>query len=521
MAFNTNAEAPPVGMEALNGAWLKTTMDALIVAEGARTGRIPRMIRRFTESEWRAVEKSGSIIVFTEEESGIKRWTDRYRWSASRMLGNFLLYREREDEYPSLVVDPVERIQILPPKEGQLGQKFLYKWMYGGSLALRSDFKPNGLMKKTITVKIDGTSYHIISYYRPADVVQHKLRTPSEIWELRAIGLTADTINACKKMRYPPDVKSDVEHPGIVRIIDREEEELERVLDEKKRRAEEEGIPLEPEEDLTLEWPSETNSTSKMTISINMDNLIEMDIMDLEASDETDTSSETDTASETSTPSIQQPLSDGCTLSSWHQESGGRYGIMPVVDDAYEMYAYPTVAEWLTLPAEPPAPQPQPSIVEVDGQYFRVQDGVHEGQRCVMDDSPSGSHPPPYTTVLPPYTPPCAAARHDLQDDNAKETSPTHGMQQGQQMQQVQSMQQGATHMAAPSHVNDAATHPGVLAGHIPQQYQQFVGAPQPPRAQWRHPVTQEDAAHHLPPSIPSASHANARYGWQPVSGWR
>jgi len=39
---------------------------------------------------------SGSVFVFDEDESGIKRWTDGFFWSPSRILGNFLLYRETD-----------------------------------------------------------------------------------------------------------------------------------------------------------------------------------------------------------------------------------------------------------------------------------------------------------------------------------------------------------------------------------------------------------------------------------------
>lgn len=38
--------------------------------------------------------QSGSVFVFDEHESGIKRWTDGLIWSPSRILGNFLIYRE-------------------------------------------------------------------------------------------------------------------------------------------------------------------------------------------------------------------------------------------------------------------------------------------------------------------------------------------------------------------------------------------------------------------------------------------
>lgn len=70
--------------------WLRTTKDALLVFEAGRKGIIPRVTRRFHDAEKRDIIKSGAILVFTEEESGIKRWTDPFLWSASRMLGNFV-----------------------------------------------------------------------------------------------------------------------------------------------------------------------------------------------------------------------------------------------------------------------------------------------------------------------------------------------------------------------------------------------------------------------------------------------
>ena len=71
--------------------WIKTTADALLVFEGARVGAVPRVRRRFHELEKRALITSGAILVFAEEESGIKRWTDPFLWSASRMQGHFLV----------------------------------------------------------------------------------------------------------------------------------------------------------------------------------------------------------------------------------------------------------------------------------------------------------------------------------------------------------------------------------------------------------------------------------------------
>ena len=70
---------------------IKTTADALLVLEASRTGAVPRVRRRFHELEKREIITSGAILVFAEEESGIKRWTDPFLWSASRMQGHFLV----------------------------------------------------------------------------------------------------------------------------------------------------------------------------------------------------------------------------------------------------------------------------------------------------------------------------------------------------------------------------------------------------------------------------------------------
>ena len=71
--------------------WIETTGDALLILEAARRGLIPRVTRRLVDSE-RKMITSGSVFVFDEDESGIKRWTDGFVWSPSRILGNFLVH---------------------------------------------------------------------------------------------------------------------------------------------------------------------------------------------------------------------------------------------------------------------------------------------------------------------------------------------------------------------------------------------------------------------------------------------
>jgi hypothetical protein len=54
---------------------------------------MPKVTRRLRDNE-RHLIRSGHVFVFDERESGIKRWTDGLLWSPSRILYNFLVYRQ-------------------------------------------------------------------------------------------------------------------------------------------------------------------------------------------------------------------------------------------------------------------------------------------------------------------------------------------------------------------------------------------------------------------------------------------
>ncbi len=68
-----------------------TTQDALLLFEAARRGHIPTINRRLREEERKLLIRSGSVFIFDEQRSGIKRWTDGLFWSPSRILQNFLV----------------------------------------------------------------------------------------------------------------------------------------------------------------------------------------------------------------------------------------------------------------------------------------------------------------------------------------------------------------------------------------------------------------------------------------------
>jgi hypothetical protein len=95
--------------------FIETTTDALLLFEACRRGVLPKIGRRLQERE-RSIIRSGSVFIFDEKESGnfnyilfhthtqlkqkkkgIKRWTDGRAWSPSRILGNFLIYRELDN----------------------------------------------------------------------------------------------------------------------------------------------------------------------------------------------------------------------------------------------------------------------------------------------------------------------------------------------------------------------------------------------------------------------------------------
>jgi hypothetical protein len=167
-ASNAQTPAATTWTEPPWSGWIETTGDALLILEAARRGLIPRVTRRLVDSE-RKMITSGSVFVFDEDESGIKRWTDGFFWSPSRILGNFLLYREtdkrgaghrgaRSDPPPADVSESQYNVdgvklegQTLSRPKGESSQMGIDRHRERtlmGSLTNSYKFKNEGLMKK-------------------------------------------------------------------------------------------------------------------------------------------------------------------------------------------------------------------------------------------------------------------------------------------------------------------------------------------------------------------------------------
>ncbi|KNE71120.1 hypothetical protein AMAG_15791 [Allomyces macrogynus ATCC 38327] len=177
--------------------------DALYLLEACRRGVLPRTTKRLSTDEKRRAVFHGAIYLFLEEESGIKRWTDKVDWSASRIAGQFLIYREIHNPAPAnsgngkdtsakdtsaatnpaLPVTPTSASATATPApydasdEDELSLALSTAssavpaklTMPACAMARKNGFviKPNGLIKRTISLQCDGATHHIVSYCFP------------------------------------------------------------------------------------------------------------------------------------------------------------------------------------------------------------------------------------------------------------------------------------------------------------------------------------------------------------------
>ncbi|KAJ7056777.1 Gti1/Pac2 family-domain-containing protein [Mycena amicta] len=229
---------------------VETTMNALRLIHAARQGIIPRITRRLNDAERRTMIKSGAVFVFSVEESGIKRWTDGLLWSPSRIVGNFLVYREineRTNSRGRSVVEPSESQSSSFVLKQPQSQKRLYPSDESSrSLNVRpasqvhirdpltaipdprqssehGTFKPNGLIKKTITVTIEGSDLHLISYYTAADQHSGKLKRPTCRADIMALSMDPRLFRATN-FRVPPKVEKAPD--GSSRLVENEEADV-------------------------------------------------------------------------------------------------------------------------------------------------------------------------------------------------------------------------------------------------------------------------------------------------------
>ncbi|WVQ93914.1 hypothetical protein IAU59_000992 [Kwoniella sp. CBS 9459] len=284
----TAPATPPPNLDPPFRGYIESTWDALLVFEAARRGMIPRVTRRLIERE-RGMVQSGAVFVFDEHESGIKRWTDGLVWSPSRILNNFLVYRETDKKtqpatpnknstsppqhsptsgqqhprphtaslgmsgqsydspqgltimQPSVMDTPPSQSTssqhaggIEPPPLGQGALARPRSASEGGasldrqrerqlvgSLTNSYKFKEGGLVKKTMSVSVNGFAQHMVSYYSVEDVLAGKLRSPSTIPELQSLEISSEYLSK-QNFRFPP--LTEIGPDGVIRYRGEAEE---------------------------------------------------------------------------------------------------------------------------------------------------------------------------------------------------------------------------------------------------------------------------------------------------------
>jgi hypothetical protein len=203
--------------------FVASTFDSLLLFEACLSGQLKHVPRRPHDRERRDLIKSSNVFIYEENVSGIKRWTDGVIWSPSRILGNFLIYRELDKPFrpgkkkgalnrkhrPTGGIGKADSASHLnltgfgssAPKDDLRGKDIESAWI--GSLTNSYAFKAGGLVKKTISINFRGIPHHLVSYYNVADAAAGTLDTPSRRFDFRNISPRIELIIP-QKFRVPP-----------------------------------------------------------------------------------------------------------------------------------------------------------------------------------------------------------------------------------------------------------------------------------------------------------------------------
>lgn len=244
-------------LEPTFSGYVASTHDALILFEACLTGVLHHVPRRPHDRERAQLVRSGSVFIYEENASGIKRWTDGVTWSPSRILGNFLVYRELDKPFPpgekKRAVKKGSRRPTHPTRPGEPyprpqepnGGAYSPNTptpsaaSYGGSVSNGSvggdrtsqseleralvgslvdsyGFKDSGLVKKTMSVTVTGVTHHLVSYYSVDDVIRGALTPPSMVDHLRGIKPRPELITK-QSFRAPIE---DPDQPGMDEAAD-------------------------------------------------------------------------------------------------------------------------------------------------------------------------------------------------------------------------------------------------------------------------------------------------------------
>ncbi|KAI0086139.1 Gti1/Pac2 family-domain-containing protein [Irpex rosettiformis] len=151
---------------------VRDARDAHTVFEAVRQGLLKPVVRRLNELERASFIQSGSIFVWEEsdDEMGLKRWTDNRAWSQSRMREPYLFYDEK------VSTDEPQT----PPDHNVKSYRFVEgpsrTWSSSAQSHYdRSERQPLGLVKQAysafvIDVNAKPKKWHLTAYFTYSDL---------------------------------------------------------------------------------------------------------------------------------------------------------------------------------------------------------------------------------------------------------------------------------------------------------------------------------------------------------------
>ncbi|RDA91833.1 hypothetical protein CP533_3645 [Ophiocordyceps camponoti-saundersi (nom. inval.)] len=180
-------------METYHG-FVRAPADAIKLFEACRLGLLPRVQRRLSEKERQSI-RSGSVFVWDEREAGMRRWTDGKSWSASRVSGSFLTYREMEGKRGGGFGGGSNGGNSNNNANGRRGGAGKTPDSGRGSDEDHDDaepegyrYKADGLMKQSFSLTTStGQHLHLISYYTRPHAGQPDLPQPTTDPNLRNV----------------------------------------------------------------------------------------------------------------------------------------------------------------------------------------------------------------------------------------------------------------------------------------------------------------------------------------------
>lgn len=173
---------PSEKMETYHG-YVRNPADAIKLFEACRLGLLPRVQRRLSEKERQSI-RSGSVFVWDEREAGMRRWTDGKSWSASRVSGSFLTYREMEGKRGGgFGTTTTRRTNGKSPDSGRTSDEDIDDNEPEGYR-----YKADGLMKQSFSITTSsGQHLHLISYYARPQPGQPEMQQPTNDASLRNV----------------------------------------------------------------------------------------------------------------------------------------------------------------------------------------------------------------------------------------------------------------------------------------------------------------------------------------------